>query len=136
MSSRASRFTSRRSSLPVPRIGIVSTLTKCSRRGMKRFGRPLLTTLRRMSGRSRSEEHTSELQSQFQLVCRHLLEKKNNTNKDSNTKKLKSFSTYSSFLTNHDSNYNLYNSFTFDNTLDIYVYNNILLSQFQQIRDA
>src|SRR6266481_9569678 len=25
----------------------------------------------------RSEEHTSELQSQFHLVCRHLLEKKN-----------------------------------------------------------
>src|SRR5689334_24013658 len=28
---------------------------------------------------ARSEEHTSELQSQFQLVCRHLLEKKKNT---------------------------------------------------------
>src|SRR5689334_24323930 len=27
----------------------------------------------------RSEEHTSELQSQFHLVCRLLLEKKNNT---------------------------------------------------------
>src|SRR6266568_6256385 len=35
---------------------------------------------RRPSGgpaRSRSEEHTSELQSQFHLVCRLLLEKKN-----------------------------------------------------------
>src|SRR6266568_5749355 len=30
--------------------------------------------------RSRSEEHTSELQSQFHLVCRLLLEKKKNTN--------------------------------------------------------
>src|SRR5699024_11787153 len=28
--------------------------------------------------RSRSEEHTSELQSRFELVCRLLLEKKNN----------------------------------------------------------
>src|SRR5580693_10428427 len=28
---------------------------------------------------ARSEEHTSELQSQFHLVCRLLLEKKNNT---------------------------------------------------------
>src|SRR5438309_3870953 len=28
-------------------------------------------------GRSRSEEHTSELQSQFHIVCRLLLEKKN-----------------------------------------------------------
>src|SRR5699024_12421944 len=28
---------------------------------------------------SRSEEHTSELQSRFDLVCRLLLEKKNNT---------------------------------------------------------
>src|SRR5689334_24516341 len=31
------------------------------------------------SRRSRSEEHTSELQSQFHLVCRLLLEKKNST---------------------------------------------------------
>src|SRR5689334_24059854 len=31
----------------------------------------------------RSEEHTSELQSQFHLVCRLLLEKKNNTNSPS-----------------------------------------------------
>src|SRR5438309_9607565 len=30
--------------------------------------------------RPRSEEHTSELQSQFHLVCRLLLEKKNNNN--------------------------------------------------------
>src|SRR5689334_23584099 len=29
----------------------------------------------------RSEEHTSELQSQFHLVCRLLLEKKKNTNR-------------------------------------------------------
>src|SRR5699024_12680385 len=30
------------------------------------------------SGQARSEEHTSELQSRFELVCRLLLEKKNN----------------------------------------------------------
>src|SRR5689334_24836861 len=34
------------------------------------------------SGRPRSEEHTSELQSQFHLVCRLLLEKKKKTHPD------------------------------------------------------
>src|SRR5689334_23984089 len=38
---------------------------------------------RRRSGRS--EEHTSELQSQFHLVCRLLLEKKKNKIKNSTT---------------------------------------------------
>src|SRR2546430_11198569 len=33
-----------------------------------------------LRGRGRSEEHTSELQSQSNLVCRLLLEKKKNTN--------------------------------------------------------
>src|SRR5689334_23597504 len=33
----------------------------------------------RLGDRGRSEEHTSELQSQFHLVCRLLLEKKNTT---------------------------------------------------------
>src|SRR5699024_11468617 len=33
----------------------------------------------RVTGRLRSEEHTSELQSRFDLVCRLLLEKKNKT---------------------------------------------------------
>src|SRR5688572_31825445 len=32
-----------------------------------------------MAGKTRSEEHTSELQSQSNLVCRLLLEKKNKT---------------------------------------------------------
>src|SRR5689334_24144065 len=36
----------------------------------------LATDLLREVGRWRSEEHTSELQSQFHLVCRLLLEKK------------------------------------------------------------
>src|SRR5689334_24319309 len=34
------------------------------------------------AGASRSEEHTSELQSQFHLVCRLLLEKKKETNSE------------------------------------------------------
>src|SRR2546430_11671638 len=34
--------------------------------------------IRRPAGRKRSEEHTSELQSQSNLVCRLLLEKKKN----------------------------------------------------------
>src|SRR6266704_6212003 len=34
-------------------------------------------------GPARSEEHTSELQSRFDLVCRLLLEKKKKTNKSS-----------------------------------------------------
>src|SRR5689334_24006151 len=39
-------------------------------RGWKRW-------MRAAGGAARSEEHTSELQSQFHLVCRLLLEKKN-----------------------------------------------------------
>src|SRR5689334_24664797 len=43
-----------------------------------------LTPLRRLQGLfgNRSEEHTSELQSQFHLVCRLLLEKKKKNNTD------------------------------------------------------
>src|SRR2546429_9855980 len=43
-------------------------------------GQHLLTQLaasQEFSGRTRSEEHTSELQSRLHLVCRLLLEKKN-----------------------------------------------------------
>src|SRR5256886_12171388 len=39
----------------------------------------IVTTPRNHSTSSRSEEHTSELQSQSNLVCRLLLEKKKNT---------------------------------------------------------
>src|SRR2546427_9538585 len=38
--------------------------------------REILATLARLQGDLRSEEHTSELQSQSNLVCRLLLEKK------------------------------------------------------------
>src|SRR5688572_27559997 len=47
--------------------------------GVRRGGSPLRGTSpvrRKVGGRSRSEEHTSELQSQSNLVCRLLLEKK------------------------------------------------------------
>src|SRR6266568_7576427 len=42
------------------------------------------------AARFRSEEHTSELQSQFHLVCRLLLEKKKKKNKVTRTNNLKS----------------------------------------------
>src|SRR6266568_5929527 len=41
------------------------------------------------SGRCRSEEHTSELQSQFHLVCRLLLEKKKKNNNTNHPQKIK-----------------------------------------------
>src|SRR5438477_7183881 len=41
------------------------------------FGRPLRLRTRSAPSRQRSEEHTSELQSHVNLVCRLLLEKKN-----------------------------------------------------------
>src|SRR5699024_12140016 len=40
-------------------------------------GRRAAATRDRLAQRARSEEHTSELQSRFDLVCRLLLEKKN-----------------------------------------------------------
>src|SRR5207249_9575068 len=40
------------------------------------LGRPRVGGLERVGGAGRSEEHTSELQSRFDLVCRLLLEKK------------------------------------------------------------
>src|SRR2546430_10076698 len=51
-----------RAPAPPPRPGQAGPLRSCSCAGW--------------SGRSRSEEHTSELQSQSNLVCRLLLEKK------------------------------------------------------------
>src|SRR6266704_4871898 len=43
-----------------------------------RAARPRHRRTERRPGPRRSEEHTSELQSRFDLVCRLLLEKKNN----------------------------------------------------------
>src|SRR2546426_6991435 len=50
------------------------------------FDEPL-AGLNRKAGYLRSEEHTSELQSPCNLVCRLLLEKKKNTNKDINSRR-------------------------------------------------
>src|SRR5258708_24294240 len=58
-----------------------STTTQCSARRLWlcRLSLPFGFTVRRLARkRSRSEEHTSELQSPDHLVCRLLLEKKKN----------------------------------------------------------
>src|SRR5699024_11261667 len=47
-----------------------------SARRCQRRGGPPVTAVTPAPGRPRSEEHTSELQSRFDLVCRLLLEKK------------------------------------------------------------
>src|SRR2546427_6841960 len=55
---------------------------KCHERGGRCRGDPVRGIelhLERLRRRPRSEEHTSELQSQSNLVCRLLLEKKKNT---------------------------------------------------------
>src|SRR2546430_8431361 len=56
----------------------ISDRTRCRLAARRRRRRPLGRAPRRPLGRHRSEEHTSELQSQSNLVCRLLLEKKNN----------------------------------------------------------
>src|SRR5437660_2369356 len=50
------------------------------RRDLARAGRRLYEQRSRLSEASRSEEHTSELQSRGHLVCRLLLEKKKKQN--------------------------------------------------------
>src|SRR6266705_4282634 len=47
----------------------------------------VMASSRRLDGRLRSEEHTSELQSPYELVCRLLLEKKKKKTNYQNTKK-------------------------------------------------
>src|SRR5450631_4934504 len=59
-------------------------ISRCPRRVLA----PGSLQLRR-STRHRSEEHTSELQSHVNLVCRLLLEKKKKNNKNTNSKKKK-----------------------------------------------
>src|SRR5207249_12157468 len=80
--SRRSRFEGSRSStqLPAP-----SRRARDHQQHVRRArpGRPRSRPSRRI-GACRSEEHTSELQSRFDLVCRLLLEKKNK-NKNNNT---------------------------------------------------
>src|SRR6267143_2607976 len=67
-----------------PRSTLFPYTTLFRSRPACRAGSPQPSARRRASapGRSpRSEEHTSELQSQFHLVCRLLLEKKKQTKK-------------------------------------------------------
>src|SRR5256886_3698290 len=49
------------------------------------MGLPGMGRIPKMTGRRRSEEHTSELQSQSNLVCRLLLEKKKNNSQSFST---------------------------------------------------
>src|SRR5689334_23698413 len=51
-------------------------LASARRYGLRLLGPNCLGLMRPGIGLNRSEEHTSELQSQFHLVCRLLLEKK------------------------------------------------------------
>src|SRR5437588_4541492 len=51
-------------------------------RRLRRLDRRFVADRARIRGRSRSEEHTSELQSHSDLVCRLLLEKKKKPLKD------------------------------------------------------
>src|SRR5699024_12645699 len=69
--------------LPISRTA--RTFSSCRRRSRQPRRRRTLSTARSRARipprltKSRSEEHTSELQSRFDLVCRLLLEKKKNT---------------------------------------------------------
>src|SRR5438876_2633899 len=61
---------------------IISSEVATGRRMNVRDGFIARVPIRKMAdGHSRSEEHTSELQSPVHLVCRLLLEKKKNSNK-------------------------------------------------------
>src|SRR5689334_23467293 len=71
-------------------IYVLSALVFHDRSQRPHHHRPVVRRLRsrvaaeraRLDGGGRSEEHTSELQSQFHLVCRLLLEKKKKKSKD------------------------------------------------------
>src|SRR2546430_7988460 len=52
---------------------------RIAREALRRFRRNIRAALEHGLARRRSEEHTSELQSQSNLVCRLLLEKKKKT---------------------------------------------------------
>src|SRR5216683_6257276 len=80
-----------------PRSTLFPYTTPFRSHGPRRLCRALARRPRRASGgvpspcrgRSRSEEHTSELQSRSDLVCRLLLEKKKKKNIQPNPKKQK-----------------------------------------------
>src|SRR2546422_6651312 len=54
---------------------IIDACSRCTKR-RKASSSPLIRSLTRRASATRSEEHTSELQSRLHLVCRLLLEKK------------------------------------------------------------
>src|SRR5437588_10802134 len=60
--------------LPISRAPVPSSFSSASR--IRAISAPLFASERRPDARARSEEHTSELQSHSDLVCRLLLEKK------------------------------------------------------------
>src|SRR6266481_425655 len=81
LSSRLARTRSEPPRTPRRRSGSSASISKAIRSsaaGPKSLGHPGGTSQARSSICPRSEEHTSELQSQFHLVCRLLLEKKKN----------------------------------------------------------
>src|SRR5438309_7819691 len=80
-----SLFFSRRSTATLIDPGVSQTLGPIVLTGN---GPLLSSTSSTRKSESRSEEHTSELQSQFHLVCRLLLEKKKNTIKNNTNIKL------------------------------------------------
>src|SRR5438874_10631078 len=59
---------------------------------------------RRGAVRLRSEEHTSELQSRRDLVCRLLLEKKKKNKKDNNKTNINKVNNYTNYIHNNQSN--------------------------------
>src|SRR2546422_7703256 len=61
-----------------------TTRSTASSRWSRRTSRPSIARRRRFP-RTRSEEHTSELQSRLHLVCRLLLEKKKKTHRQMDT---------------------------------------------------
>src|SRR5438309_9346956 len=71
-------------SAPVYKIGDVVRDSQVIHRGLfkkMKSGIPQMTSPIKLFKQKRSEEHTSELQSQFHLVCRLLLEIKNGSDR-------------------------------------------------------
>src|SRR5688572_31639185 len=89
---RSTLFPSRRSSdLPMPAIIVLMPMTSPSRltSGPPEFPGLIDASVCKKSSYWRSEEHTSELQSQSNLVCRLLLEKKKKKKKTIKIRKTK-----------------------------------------------
>src|SRR5256885_5539609 len=72
-----SKYSSCLSNLPA--TGVNARTMSCATEGFSAITRVFVIVCTRHSPQERSEEHTSELQSPCNLVCRLLLEKKKNT---------------------------------------------------------